>query len=532
MKRLLWVVAPLLIVLSAGVAAAQDHLVCYKVKDPLRLRSTAPTWLDLTGPQYGSEQCKIVGALRLFCVNVDKTVTAPLERKIAPGSYEPFTPTNLAGLGEQDRVCYRIKCAGTAAPPTQIVTDQFATRTVIAPKPFLVCGPAQKLLTSTTSSTAITAPTTSVTSTSSTTSTTQPACCVAGGFLSLTTTQTNMGADAGDVTRVDGTPFAPIPNLGLGALYEGGGGSSAPGPHTLPDGSQLVAQITSLGAGCAATLGPVSSVATGSNRNCTAAGCLVGAPVPITNTTATAISFCAVSRLTGAGATGTSNCCMGTIDLSLPLVTDLFLSGDPDPAPGLQPCPRCAAGVCVGGTNNGMACVPATTALSNSYPTSQDCPPDPMDLAGTIALDPMFTTGTVSWTGTVATNDTGSTVPAQTRVFCGYCRDLNTGQFQNPAQQCWQNGMAVGPACAGGFPDCEQRVNGAFGPTGGSVKTITAIGTTAPGICSPADARLATLFCVPPVFSPTIDAGYDLPATAASVVEATTQFCPVANPCP
>jgi hypothetical protein len=33
MKRLL-LVAPILVVVSAGLAAAEDHLVCYKVRDP------------------------------------------------------------------------------------------------------------------------------------------------------------------------------------------------------------------------------------------------------------------------------------------------------------------------------------------------------------------------------------------------------------------------------------------------------------------------------------------------------------------
>jgi hypothetical protein len=147
-----------------------------------------------------------------------------------------------------------------------------------------------------------------------------------------------------------------------------------------------------------------------------------------------------------------------------------------------------------------------------------------------LAFSPTLTTGTVSWTGTVATNDTETNV--QTRTFCGYCRDINTGSFQSPAQQCWENGMALGPVCTGTFGACEQRNNGAFGPAGGNVKTITAVGMSAPGICNPADAHLASVLCVPPVFNATIDAGYDLPGPAASVVSATTEFCPVANPCP
>jgi hypothetical protein len=540
MKRSILVVVPIAVAMSVGLAAAQDHLVCYRMKDPLRLRAAAPTWLDLTGPQFGSEQCKIVGGFRLFCVPVDKTVTAPIERKIAPAPYEAFTPNPEPGLGEQDRLCYKIKCTTNAAPSSLIVEDQFATRSIAAPKPYLVCGPAEKFLTSTTSLPPV--PTTSTssstaTSTTSTTSTTQPPCCVAGGFLSLTTTQTNFGADAGDLTRADGTPFPAHPNLALGGLYLGGGGASVAQPQTLPDMGQLITQITSLGGGCAATLGPTTSTATGSNRSCTAAGCLFGAPLPVPNAGSTPTSFCGVSQVAGGGASGTSDCCTGAIDVNLSLSTAVYLTGDTatDPAgtiAGIQPCPLCSAGTCIGGPNNGMACTAATTALNNSYPTSHDCPPDPMFLVNTITLTPTLTTGTVSWTGTPATNDTGLTVAAQTRVFCGYCRNINIGQFQSPAQKCWQNGMAVGPACTGSFDECEQRSNGAFGPGGGNVKTITALGVPSGGICSPAPAHLATVQCVPPTYDITIDASFDLPGPAASVVDVTTQFCPVANPCP
>ena len=529
MKRFLLAVAPILVVVSAGLAAAEDHLVCYKIRDPLRLRSAVPTWLDLTGPQFGSEQCKVVGGFRLFCVPVDKTVTAPIERKIPPGSYESFTPNPTPGLGEQDRLCYKIKCTTNAAPSSLLVGDQFATRTIASPKPFLVCGPADKFLTSTTSIPPVpttSTSSTSATSTTSTTSTTQPSCCAAGGFLSLTN-NTSYGADAGDVTQFNGAQS----DLLLGGLYLGGGGNSAPLPHTLPDLSQLITQITTFSV-CSATLGPATSTMTGTNRNCSAPGCLVGPPVPIPNSNASAISMCLVSTVSGLGASGTSNCCTGSVDLTLPVSTDVYLVGDGDPAPGIQPCPLCQFGVCVGGANNGMSCIPATTALNNSYPTSQDCPPVGSLLAATLSLPRTLTTSTVSWTATPATNDDGTQVNQQ-RVFCGYCRDTDgTAIFQSPAQQCWENGMAVNAACAGVYETCEQRVNGAFGPNGGANRTITALGTPAGGICNPANARLASIFCVPPTFNATIDAGYDLPAPAASVVEVTTDFCPVANPCP
>src|SRR6185295_1980840 len=102
------------------------------------------------------------------------------------------------------------------------------------------------------------------------------------------------GTDAGDITRSDGTPFPPNPNIVSGGLYLGGGGNSATLPHALPDLAQVITQITSLGGGCAATLGPTTSTATGSNRNCSATGCLFGPPLPIPQALSTPTSFCAV----------------------------------------------------------------------------------------------------------------------------------------------------------------------------------------------------------------------------------------------
>src|SRR6185369_12779105 len=103
---------------------------------------------------------------------------------------------------------------------------------------------------------------------------------------------------------------------------------------------------------------------------------------------------------------------------------------------------------------------------------------------GTIPIGATLTTGQVTWTGTPATNDTGSTVSVQSRVFVGYCRDMDlpggTLAFENPPHQCWENGAPVGTACAGFFESCEQRTNGAFGPNGGLNRTITPVGS-APG---------------------------------------------------
>jgi len=125
-----------------------------------------------------------------------------------------------------------------------------------------------------------------------------------------------------------------------------------------------------------------------------------------------------------------------------------------------------------------MSCVNGTTTLNAGYPTSNDCPPAATFNIGTLPVDFALSSGTVTWTGTQATNDTGSTAGSQGNNFAGYCRDSDSSLcFKGdpdtacPAstpgfQECWRNGMAIGAACSGVFESCMQRNNGAFGPSG------------------------------------------------------------------
>jgi len=234
------------------------------------------------------------------------------------------------------------------------------------------------------------------------------------------------------------------------------------------------------------------------------------------------------------------DCSTGAQTLDLPLSSVLYLTGDTatdpsDTIAGIQPCPLCTGGTCIGGPNNGMACVAGTSTLGGNpaYPTSNHCPPDPMFDIGTLPINFALSSGTVSWTGTTATNDTGSTVSVQSRVFSGYCRDADgTGAFEQPFHQCWENGTAVGAACAGVEESCEQRNNGAFGPAGGNNKTITAIGSAASIIGGPAAANLVSVFSIPPTFNATVDAAGDLPGPGAVALPGTARTCPSANPCP
>ena len=367
-------------------------------------------------------------------------------------------------------------------------------------------------------------------------------CCGGFGFHAFTTA--NAAGDCGDVIDFSGNPGSPNPDLLCSGLYFGGGVNSVPLPLTFPGQEQTVTALTSC-TGQSATLGATTSTDTTSNRNCSAIGCLFGPPVPLPNALTTPISVCVLFSVSGA-VSGTLDCDTGAQSLSLPLDSRVFLTGDgvTDPSgtiPGIQPCPICSGGTCIGGPNNAMSCAPATGDGS----TTHDCPPAPFYDIGTVPLAFALSSGTVSWTATVATNDTGATASFQTRVFSGFCRDADfTGCFKGDpngmcpvsspgAQRCWENGMAVGPACSGTFESCEQRDNGAFGPGGGAAKTITAFGEPQDGIlCGASTGVLASVFGIPPTFEPSVDAAANVPGPAAVTLPVVGALCGTASTCP
>jgi hypothetical protein len=179
-------------------------------------------------------------------------------------------------------------------------------------------------------------------------------------------------------------------------------------------------------------------------------------------------------------------------------------------------------------------CRPDSTdqgGTQSQYPTSHDCKPVATLSIGTIPIGFALSSGTVSWTATPALNPAST----QTRVFCGYCRDSDgTLNFQQPFKQCWQNGGAVDGACAQPNEDCVQRNQGAFGPGGGTVKTITAIGSNAGSIVDglPHSQRLVSVFCIPPTFNATVDAAGNLPGPGAVAFDGTIDLCSTGFPCP
>ncbi len=425
---------------------------------------------------------------------------------------------------------------------------------------------------------------TTTTTTSSVTTTTIAACC---GFspkpneLSFTT-----GIGAGNCGTVQNSAGTVTKQLACGGLYTGGGQNSVPLPYAVPDMGNSLTGVSAC-SGTSLTLANLTSTQTGSNRNCTSIGCLFGPPLPIPNPASTPTSVCVINSVT-TNASGAADCSSGASSLSLPLNSEIFLDGDLFPnAPGIQVCPVCnktcsagtnlngpcntdadcpgaAAGSCAGsnkchgGPNDGLACTPADSALSQSFPTTHDCPPPAVNDIGGLPIAFALTTGT--------TSKTAQAISGQLNVFCGFCRDINaagTGCFEgDSAPGCPANSGCIGAgnpfncctgvgagscdqtapkpcfigsgsptACTdgnGAWPDCQQRNPGAFGPAGGGARTITETGAPAGTLSDGAGhaSTLVSIFCIQPTFNATVDAAGDLPGPGAVSLPGTAQLLP------
>jgi hypothetical protein len=193
---------------------------------------------------------------------------------------------------------------------------------------------------------------------------------------------------------------------------------------------------------------------------------------------------------------------------------------------------------CVGGGNNtkpcpqnpcsgGGVCTPGCT----SFPTSHNCPNDPLqNITTTIGGLPIAFT-TTSGTQTLNGADLS---PQAEKVFCGFCRDSTNGGslcFEGdldgacPPAIPAADGNAV--ACsskadcadADTYETCSQRNSGAFSRA--SATSITVSGST-DGQCLEDsechDATLASIFCIPPTFDPSVDAAGNLPGPGATTL--------------
>ena len=307
-------------------------------------------------------------------------------------------------------------------------------------------------------------------------------------------------ASCGDAIDVSGQSSRP---LDCNGLYLGGGDATVQQPIPIPVGTE-----TALGVTCSGnqfTLGQTTAETAGGPNRCTAAGCRFGPPLAAPNTLSASLSTCIINTISRAVG-GEAECDTGRVEVLVPLRAEVFLTGgDQAPAePGLQACPVCIDGRCRGGTNQGGACTPYAPGILTSF----DCPPpgQPLD---EVSLELSFSTDTITWTA----------VPSgtQARVFCGYCRDADMSlTFADPPIHC-KGGDQVTTACGVPFESCEQRAQGAVGPNGGGVSTITLRGAAAgPLVAGTAvDATLASIFCVPPVAGDVVNNNVSLPGPAA-----------------
>jgi hypothetical protein len=353
------------------------------------------------------------------------------------------------------------------------------------------------------------------------------------------------------------TAGATLASLDCNKLYIGGGTAGAVPPSTVPDYGTTKYKVDSC-SGKTMTLAATTSAETGSNLDCTSAGCRYGPPLPITNPIG-AISTCVLNSV-AQDATGTSQCDTGSLDIDIPLSALVHLTGDQLPkrcsgttdpndegrkcaadpdCPGgmcvsdttdVQPCPICnpATNRCNGGPNDGNPCTPGTLlAPGPTFPTSHDCPPPlgPFPAGteiGALPVPYVLTTGAASKVSTDLEN--------QARVFCGFCASPLTQNFKDLDPNapdipvpCTSNADCAGLVGCPGAGDpctaCRQRSAGAFGQS--AARTVTETGATAGAIATgdTKPARLASVFCVPPTYSALIDGSADIPGPGAATLE-------------
>jgi mucin-2 len=258
-----------------------------------------------------------------------------------------------------------------------------------------------------------------------------------GGTFDFTTGPPDLSGCVSGETK-DGSG-ATLKMLHCGGLNIGGGPSTVVEGAT-PEGATSRFTLTCTGNDC--TLGPTA--AAGPGFECTNTGCNFGPPLPIANA---GTSTCVLNTW-AAPASGTVNLATGESTTSVPLNSNVFLTGN-----AAAPCPRCQGGTCERGPNAGAACT-----TTNAFATSKDCPPDGTNL-GAIAVDlTPLTTGTAN-----KTNASGNLCPGQDAA-------------SNPP-------IGAKTGCFGSAACTTVEERG------------TPAGALAPGTAAPV--RLASVFCVP-----------------------------------
>ncbi len=118
-------------------AGVLDHLICYRIKDPIGLK-VAMDLITQNQPDFTQKGCFITKAIE-FCVPATKTnVTSKLHN-------QPVFP-NISGPSlSRDYLCYKTKCDTKNVPQSRVVADQFGSRTELKWQVAKVCVPAKKI---------------------------------------------------------------------------------------------------------------------------------------------------------------------------------------------------------------------------------------------------------------------------------------------------------------------------------------------------------------------------------------------------
>jgi Putative metal-binding motif len=150
MHRVASAIALALALCSTGAVAqpVSDHLRCWKVKDPVKLKGV----VDLDSAAHGLDAgCKISKTV-LYCTPATKTVVEATNQ----ATKTPIDPLPVTGSDPGARVCYKVVCPKREVP-SEIVTDQFGNRTLVPGRTSMLCTPAVTgVPTTTTSSTSTT----------------------------------------------------------------------------------------------------------------------------------------------------------------------------------------------------------------------------------------------------------------------------------------------------------------------------------------------------------------------------------------
>jgi hypothetical protein len=284
-------------------------------------------------------------------------------------------------------------------------------------------------------------------------------------------------------------------------LSLGGGGATVPEGPT-PDGSTSRFNADCTGNSCTLSAFPTR----GPTWECTDAGCNFGTPLPIPNG---GLSTCVENKF-AAAASGTIDTDTGEADLDVPLSSYAVLTGTPS-----QPCPICRSGstsgpvcagtpsspctgVCEGSPNQGSPCT-----SFNSQGLTTDCP-SPVNSSQNRCYRGSNNGGACS---------TGSQCPGG---ICAQLVGIIPVSLSPLSTGTSELSSATGMFCP------SQTHPGCFtNPNSSSCQLIRETGSPAGPLTLgvPADATLASVFCVPATSSPLINGAVSLPGPGATTLK-------------